>query len=1221
MNKFVSIYQPVTSPSFYSAINQNKNLEMYKITDKYMQKYAKTACKSHEWDSLPFQEFVKVFMGENTPYNSILITWGTGVGKTCGAVQITESLRSAVQMFNKFIYIIAPANLQQNYKETLLSECSGMRIPPNVESRESYISKTYKFYSYIKFGKLVETIYDQGGIEALLKKFSNCVFVIDEAHNLNNLKEDEDTVKELQEQNQQEQSNQSEDEAQRKLLNTLNLLFGSIKNSKLILLTATPIRNKIQEIISLINLLRLNNNEEIIDESIAFNNNTINVQYLQQMFKGYISYVRGNSQISFPIIEDMGNIIDPYPSRSPTGMNLEYTMKYTKVISCPMLWYQLAFYLYYTITQPEADMFNNNLSIISDVSIPMLTETNIINPRLVTSKKSLEQFVSYNKKTGKYTLHPTGQLSELPIEQSFFLCKEYLPYFSTKLNILLDNILQEGVHYVYSRYVQFGTTLISIACQLFGWTTLHVNADGNIQYKYTITPSNNIQKRCWCGQLENVHAGDHPFDQGHIIVYTGDLNTNQKVLKNLLAIVNSEDNKRGQLCKVFIGSRVSGEGVNYRRLRYVHIFEPWWNNTVLQQVIGRAARNCSHFDLPKEQQNVMVYRYVSTYPNSLETIQDIFPQFSIYQNRLEQIINSRETVDMSMYRLSEYKDLQIAFLTRLLKTTAVDCENNYLWNRVWTQSEIDQLQQTHQFTKNNKTYHIDPSTIKLLNRGKNGSPECEYMNCDYDCVTDQPIENVTDDTLLYSYINVNKQKIIVKINQIIEFIQSLHTPMFNLAQLLEYFGVNPHQSTGYTKFDYYNIFDAITEMLTNQDIVFDWNGMTGRLVLINSPAGIIYSFDAFAKYINDPMLIPEFFKYNNVFTNGSNVLITMQKVSNQINTNTINDYSNDIMNYINEAFGIINSNNDPIIIFAYMMELFDNLNDKLYPNIFLTPFNLFVEELDRLNDPIYNTLKEYVKYYLINNYRTTEYAINTFYISWTNIVGTNADKSIDESTGEIKNIYDWTIEFYCRYKVNGFWEYYKIIYTTKSTEPFEYINFSNINYYYIVQQKGLSSTNYYTIEDDYIREYIGNILANVINMYKQYGQRNAPEQAATVYEYFAPNLFEELYNVRIVNQSRGNYKRDNKIDKRSISTGQVCITATKPSLTRSLQTIKGVPEINQIIMNINNNNKNNKVYLNNQERCKSIELLFRSLDLQRRDGKRWFYMYGDYDFGNSRIIN
>lgn len=1211
MNKFVSIYQPVTSPHFYSAINSNKNLEMYKVTDKYLQKYASSACKSKEWDSLPFQEFGKVFMGENTPYNSILITWGTGVGKTCGAVQITEALRSAVQMFNKSIYIIAPANLQQNYKETLLSECSGMRIPKDIDPalRENYISKTYKFYSYIKFGKLVEKIYEQGGLEGLLKKFSNCVFVIDEAHNLNNLKEDTDTQNEI-----KQLSDNDENEVQRKLLNTLELLFSSIKNSKLILLTATPIRNQISEIVSLVNLLRLNNNEEKINEQIAFDNNSVNVDYLLQQLKGYISYVRGNSQISFPRIEDMGEIITPYPSKSPEGNVLNYQMKYTKVIPCEMNAYQLAFYLYYSLpkkltNQKKGDMFNTNLTTISNISLPKITSTGLIDPKSVTSKEGLKNFIQYNKSIGKYELSPNGQMSEGNIDQTFFLCKEFLPYFSTKLNTLLDNLLQEGVHYVYSRYVEFGTNIILIACQLFGWNIIKVNSDNEVTYRYSITPNNNIVKRCWCGQLESTHAADHPFEQGHVVDYTGSTNTNQKILKNILAIVNSENNKHGQLCKVFIGSRVSGEGVNYKRLRYVHIFEPWWNNTVLQQVIGRAARNCSHFDLPKDQQNVMVYRYVSVFPKSLNSIKSIFPNYSVSENIMYQIITSRETVDMSMYRLSEYKDLNIAYLTRMLKVSAVDCENNYIWNRVWTESEIKRLERTNRFVKNGKVYNISNEAIKLLNRGEDNSPECEYQQCDYDCMTDEPLTNYSDDTILYSYINVNKQKILVKINQIIEFIQSLHTPMFNLAELLDYFNINPQQSTGFTKFDYYNIFDAVTEMLTNQDIVFEWNGMSGRLVLINTSKGMIYSFDAFAKYIDNPDLIPQFFKYNNVFTNGSNVLIDMKLVTKPDISDT-NDYTMITANNINMANSILESDEQDIIKAVKMMEFFDNLNDKLYKDVMLTPFNLFVEQFQETVNNL-PKVEEFMNYYLIANYRTTQEAIRNFYVSWTSILGTKPDKIINEK-GEVKTIYDWNVEFFCRYKINGYWEYYKIIYLTKGVTPYDNINFDNVNFNYIVQQRRLSN-EYYTIEDEFTREYIGGIMTQILTSYRQTGQIRAQEQAAIVYEYFAPNLFEDNYNVRIVNQSRGTKKKDDKIDKRSVSTGQECITTTKSLLIRSLQVIKDVPEITKIINNINNTDE--KLYANNKFRCKSIEYMFRSLDWVGRDNKRWFYMYGNFDFG------
>ena len=174
-----------------------------------------------------------------------------------------------------------------------------------------------------------------------------------------------------------------------------------------------------------------------------------------------------------------------------------------------------------------------------------------------------------------------------------------------------------------------------------------------------------------------------------------------------------------------------------------------------------------------------------------------------------------------------------------------------------------------------------------------------------------------------------------------------------------------------------------------------------------------------------------------------------------------------------------------------------------------------------------------MNWYLIENYRTNQTGLNNFYISWTNIKGGNQDKIQDES-GSVTTVYDWVVEFYCRYKVNGNWEYYKIIYNVySSVDPFVKLNFSNINFNYIVQKKKLSDV-YYTIgnseNDDYTRDYIGSILTDVLSYYNNTGIKNANKQAANVYEYFAATLFTDGYNVRIVNASRGNFKQDNKID-------------------------------------------------------------------------------------------
>src|SRR5207237_838767 len=100
----------------------------------------------------------------------------------------------------------------------------------------------------------------------------------------------------------------------------------------------------------------------------------------------------------------------------------------------------------------------------------------------------------------------------------------------------------------------------------------------------------------------------HHFIQATYVLFTGD---ESKFAKEEIEIVNSNDNEDGQLIKIIVGTRVSGEGIDYQRIREVHIIDPWHNNTRLYLVIGRAARYCSHKDLAKEDRKVVVFKYCS----------------------------------------------------------------------------------------------------------------------------------------------------------------------------------------------------------------------------------------------------------------------------------------------------------------------------------------------------------------------------------------------------------------------------------------------------------------------------------------------------------------------------------------------------------------------------------------------------------------------------------
>ncbi len=122
-------------------------------------------------------------------------------------------------------------------------------------------------------------------------------------------------------------------------------------------------------------------------------------------------------------------------------------------------------------------------------------------------------------------------------------------------------------------------------------------------------------------------------------------------------IFNSEANIDGSIIKVLVGSEVMSEGITFKCVRHVHVFEPHWNFTSIDQAIGRAVRNGSHARLPLEDRNVRVYRYMTVGPRDLVT-QDFF------------------YIEHEKYILSETKDRINRGVFRLLKEISIDCSQN-----------------------------------------------------------------------------------------------------------------------------------------------------------------------------------------------------------------------------------------------------------------------------------------------------------------------------------------------------------------------------------------------------------------------------------------------------------------------------------------------------------------------------------------------------------------
>lgn len=115
-------------------------------------------------------------------------------------------------------------------------------------------------------------------------------------------------------------------------------------------------------------------------------------------------------------------------------------------------------------------------------------------------------------------------------------------------------------------------------------------------------------------------------------VWSGDENISLK--EEIKTIFNQKENKDGSKIKILLGSPSIKEGVSLFRVRQVHILEPYWNLSRLEQIIGRAVRYCSHKDVKKKERKVNVYIYIASHDNEKESIDEYIQKMAFSKNKL-----------------------------------------------------------------------------------------------------------------------------------------------------------------------------------------------------------------------------------------------------------------------------------------------------------------------------------------------------------------------------------------------------------------------------------------------------------------------------------------------------------------------------------------------------------------------------------------------------------
>lgn len=768
-----------------------------------------------EFSIKPHQIVLKNFINKESPYKSLLVYHGVGVGKTCSGLTIAENFRDIYARPDRKIIILCSKNIQIGWKKTIYTpdkgtnQCTGDSFT-NSEAESSrqvnkLIKQYYEIMAYQSFSNFVKRKQDEyvrslpqeekkeGRIKWIKEYFSDRLFIIDEVHNIRD---------------------EQGDENMRDAVKTIEQILTHSENLRFVMLTATPMYNKASEIIWMLNMMLLNENKTTIKYSDVFTKKgelkEEGYELLKNKSKGYISYLRGENPITFPLrltpkyLKDRNNkLLYPlytkdkensimYGSKRPkldlSGKPIKNDdkFKFLELFGSKMRGIQEKVYNYAVNDiirkKPDLDLSKQGVD-----NIMLFQLSNFVYPVAnVDLDGELDVGEFYGSKGITNSLSRKGQTYAYKVKSYPFFDRDFIQNHSTKINTLLNCIdNSEGIVFIYTNYIDSGTIPLQLMLEHNGYKRYDKRKMLSFpDYKPSLDKHTCKRELMSYNGLTKSEAGDD-FKQATFMVIDG--SSNKKELAEQLNIVTSKGNNMGQRIKVILGTVTASEGLDFKRIRNVHILEPWYHLNRIEQTVGRGIRFCSHADLDETKRNVTVYLHAST----LKT--------------------DRESIDTYIYRYAENKSIQIGEVETILKEYAID---RYLYENVNVipQNSMNKVKVKPSLIQS-KEILVDPTD-------KSYSKVCSYMiECDYnkDLNIDYDIE-LNKDTFLDVYSKNAIQNIKKKIAQLYGDFY-----VFRLDSIL---GLMDEYGFTYDEM----IYQALSEMINEKYVIYSKSKSSGYII-------------------------------------------------------------------------------------------------------------------------------------------------------------------------------------------------------------------------------------------------------------------------------------------------------------------------------------------------------------------------------------------------------
>jgi len=293
---------------------------------KQMRTEACSSSISQDFKLQSNQRFLRRVLSPDSSTRNLLMVHGTGVGKTCTAIQIAEEYIIRPEFQDKKVFVMANPSVQDNFKTqifdisrvsvdsdglVLSKQCTGRRYLDMIQRSQSetlrftdkksqqrisllanrLVGEFYEFSGYTSFANALETKHLHSTPNELNKwihdTFDNRLIIVDEAHNLRDTSETGTT----------------------KLVSQALEQVVKIANGvTLVLLTATPMYDTYDEILFYMNLFLWNERKLSSDQTIRTNDifdaDSNFKEGQESIFRGwcqeYISYARGENPFTFP---------------------------------------------------------------------------------------------------------------------------------------------------------------------------------------------------------------------------------------------------------------------------------------------------------------------------------------------------------------------------------------------------------------------------------------------------------------------------------------------------------------------------------------------------------------------------------------------------------------------------------------------------------------------------------------------------------------------------------------------------------------------------------------------------------------------------------------------------------------------------------------------------------------------------------------------------------